>query len=417
MSNSTRSSKRHHVSRRGALRGALSLPFLAASGRSFAQTANETVKLGVLSDFSNIFSTAGGPGLVIAAKLAVEDFLKETPNARYKVDVIFADHQQKADVGAAVAKQWFEVDGVDAVIDVVNSAVAFAVVEETKRRNKVALIGGAGSARLTGDLCSPNTIHWTYDTYEVGNAVGTAMTEAGGKSWFFLTADYAFGKDLEAGTIAAVQKAGGKILGTLRHPLNTQDFSSFLLQAQSSGAEVVAFASGGGDLVTGLKQATEFGLPAKQKLAAINANVVDIKSVGLDAAQGILLAEPFYWDLNDSTRAWTKRFTANYKASYPTLHHAGAYASVLHYLRALQAIGTREGDKIVQQMKKMPTRDGVFSDGYIRPDGRVIHDVYVFKVKSPSESKGDWDFYSQQRTIRGDDAFRPLAAGGCPLVK
>lgn len=407
----------HMIARRRLLAGLITVPAVASAPRVFAQGAVPVYKLGILSDFSNIFSTSGGLGLVEGTKLAVADFMKEAPNAPFKVEVIYADHQQKADVGAAIAKQWFERDGVDAVIDVVNSAVAFAVIEETKRNNKTALIGGAGSVRLTGDLCSPNTIHWTYDTYEVGNAVGSAITKAGGKTWFFLTADYAFGKDLEAGTAGAVERAGGKVIGSVRHPLNTQDFSSFLLQAQRSGADVIGFANAGGDLVTSVKQAHEYGLAPKQRLAGINANIVDVKSLGLDVAAGLTLAEPFYWDLNDSTRSWTKRFMATYKTSYPTLHHAGAYAATLHYLRAALVTKTRDGDRIVSQMKAMPTHDGVFSDGLVRADGRVIHDVHVFKVKSPAEAKGEWDLYTLQNTIAGEAAFRPIAEGHCPLVK
>jgi branched-chain amino acid transport system substrate-binding protein len=416
MTKATAGSSRH-IDRRTMLAGLGSLAFLAAPSVSFGESATRIIRLGILSDFSNVFSTSGGMGLVEGVKLAVSDFEAEAPDAGFKVEVIYADHQQKADVGAAIAKQWYERDGVDAVIDVVNSAVAFAVIEETRKHNKVALISGAGSARLTGDLCTPNTIHWTYDTYEVGNAIGTAVTAAGGKSWFFITADYAFGKDLEAGTTAAVTKAGGKVIGSVRHPINTQDFSSFLLQAHSSGADVVGFANAGGDLVTSLKQAHEFGMQAKQRLAAINANIVDIKSVGLAEAQGILLAEPFYWDINDNTRAWTRRFIQRYKTSYPTLHHAGSYASTLHYLRAAQKAGTNDGDKIVAAMKSFPTRDGVFSDGYVRQDGRVIHDIYVMAAKRPSEAKGDWDLFTLQKTIPGDAAFRPLTDGNCPLVR
>ncbi len=396
--------------------GAAALTLLAGAP-ALADGVTGTVKLGILSDFSNIYSTSGGLGLVAGAKLAVEDFMKENPNPGFDVQVIYADHQNKADVGAAIAKQWYEQEGVDAIFDVTNSAVAFAVMDETQKHNKVVVLGAAGSAQITGAKCTPNSVHWTYDTYEVGTAVGTAITKAGGNSWYFIAADYAFGHDLEASTSAAVTKAGGTVLGEVKAPVNTQDFSSFLLQAQQSGAKVVGFANAGNDLVTALKQAHEFGLADKQTLAAINANIVDIKSLGLEAAQGTTLAEPFYWDLNDSTRAWTKRFEAVYTTSYPTLHHAGTYAAVLHYLRALKAAGTRDGDKVVAQMKKMPTHDGLFSDGYVRQDGRVIHDVYIFKVKSPAESKGDWDLYKQIGTIPGDQAFRPLNEGGCPLVK
>jgi branched-chain amino acid transport system substrate-binding protein len=416
-------SKRDHrnsfdlIDRRGVIRALALLPILPAISQASAQAATKTIRFGILSDFSNIYSTAGGLGLVAGAKLAVEDFLKESSDPGFKVEIVYADHQQKADVGAAIAKQWYEQDGVDAVVDVVNSAVAFAVVDETRKHNKVALIGGSGSVRLTGDLCTPNTIHWTYDTYEVGNAIGRTITEAGGKTWFFITADYAFGKDLQAATAKAVVKAGGDVIGEVRVSINQQDMSSFLLQAQASGADVVGFADAGADLVTALKQAREFGLAPTQRLAAINANIVDIESVGLEAAQGSIVAEPFYWDMNDSTRAWTKRFEALYSRSYPTLHHAGAYAMVLHYLRAAKVVGNTEGDKIVAQMKLMPTHDGLFSDGYIRKDGRVIHDIYVFKVKSPAQSKVKWDDYALEKIIPGEAAFRPLNEGGCPLIK
>jgi len=400
---------------RSLLMGAVGLTF--AEGASAADSAPaKTITLGVLSDFSNVFSTSGGKGLVVAAKLAADDFLKANPDANFNVDVIYADHQQKADVGAAVAKQWYEQRNVDAILDVVNSAVAFAVVEETRKHNKVALISGAGSAQLTGTLCTPNSIHWTYDTWEVGHVVGKTITERGGKSWFFITADYSFGKDLATSTAAAIKQAGGSVIGEVKHPIGSQDFSSFLLQAQSSGAQVVGFANAGGDLVTSVKQAHEFGVTPTQQIAAINANIVDIKSLGLEEAQGITLAEPFYWDLDDSTRDWTHRFEAAYSTSYPTLHHAGIYAAVTHYLKAVNAVATSDGDKVVAQMKKIPTKDGLFSDGYVRQDGRVIHDVYVFKVTSPTESKSPWDLYQLIETIPGDKAFRPLADGACPIV-
>jgi len=380
-----------------------------------AQPAPTTVKLGVLSDFSSVYSTSGGAGLVAATKLAIEDFGKE--NKTLKVEVIFADHQNKPDVGAGIARKWYDQEGVDAILDVTNSPVAFAVVDVTRKANRVALLSAPGSSRLTGEMCTPNTIHWTYDTYEVGSVVGRAVTEAGNKTWFFITADYAFGQDLEANTTAMVKKLGGTVVGNVRVPVNSSDFSSYLLKAQASNAQVIGLAVAGNDLVTAVKQASEFGLTPKQNLAAINANIVDVHGIGLDIAKGLQLAEPFYWDLTPSTRAFTKRFVAINPASYPSLHHAAMYASTLHYLRAFAVAKTRDGDKIVAQMKATPTHDGLFSDGIIRADGRKIHDVYLFQVKTPAESKAPWDYYKVLATVPGDKAFRPMDEGNCPMVR
>ncbi len=401
--------------RRGLLAVAAAMA-VTVTGVASAQEAN-TVKIGVLSDFSSVFSTAGGQGLVVAARLAVEDFMKENKQPGLKVEVIYADHQNKPDVGASVARKWYDQDGVDAILDVVNSPVAFAVVDVTRKANKVVIMSGPGSSRLTGDMCSANSVHWTYDTYEVGTVIGKALTEAGNKSWYFITADYAFGHDLEANTVATVKKLGGTVLGTVRVPVNSADMSSFLLQAQASNAQVLGLAVAGNDLVTAIKQAREFGLTPKIKLAAINANIVDVQSVGLDIAQGLVLAEPFYWDLNPATRAFTQRFVAAKTGSYPSLHHAAMYAATLQYLRAIAVVKSGDGAKVVAQMKSMPTHDGLFTDGKIRPDGRKIHDVYLFQVKTPVESKGAWDNYKLIATIPGDKAFRPLEEGNCPLLK
>ncbi|WP_322013902.1 ABC transporter substrate-binding protein [Paraburkholderia sp. J12] len=397
----------------------LPLTFVAlCHGTAQASETTKTVRIGVLSDFSSVYSTSGGSGLLAGVKLAIEDFNKENPHSGLKIEVVSADHQNKADIGGTIARQWFDRDNVDVVMDVTNSAVAFTVSNIARRANKVVIFSGAGSARLTGDLCSPNTVHWTYDTYEVGNAMGRAITQSGGKSWFFINADYAFGQELRKYAEAAVTRFGGTVVGGVSVPSNNPDFSSYLLQAQGSGAKVVAFALGGNDLVTAIKQAQEFGMSGQQTFAALNANIVDVRGIGLDVAQGILVAEPFYWDMNPVTRAWTKRFIAINPASYPTLHHAAMYAATLHYLRAVAALGDpADGRAVVAKMEQVPTHDGLFSDGMIRKDGRTIHDIYLFRVKSPSESKGPWDYYKLVSTIPGKDAFRPLNEGECPLVK
>jgi len=398
----------------GAL-AALALPLALFSGTAHAQGVTGTIKLGVLSDFSSVYSAAAGRGLVIATKMAGDDFLKENPGAGFKVEVVSADFGGKPDVGSAVARRWFDSEGVDAILDIPNSAIAFAVSDVTRQANKVLLLSGAGSTRLTGDLCSPNTVQWTYDSYAYANVAGRALTKGANDTWFFITADYAFGKDLQQQATAVITQANGKVLGSVLNPIGTPDFSASLVQAKNSGAKVIGLAVAGGDVVTVVKQAAEFDI--KQTIATINLGIAEVNGIGLETAQGLLLTEPFYWDLNDETRAWTKRFLANGAPSYPGLHHAGVYAATLHYLRAVAAAKTRDGAKVITQMKAMPTHDPLFGNGSVRVDGRVLHNMYLYQVKKPSESKYPWDFYKLLATVSGEQAFRPLGEGGCALAK
>jgi len=382
-----------------------------------AQTTN--VKIGVLSDMSSLYSDISGPGSIVAAKMAVQDF---DPAAHHmKVDIVSADHQNKPDVGSNIARHWYDVDHVDAIVDVPTSSVALAVSDVTREKNKVFLISGAASSDLTGPKCSPNSVHWTYDTWMLANGTGKALVKTGGDTWFFITADYAFGHTLQSDTTAAVEANGGKVLGSVNVPLNTPDFSSYLLQAQSSKAKIVALANAGGDTTNSIKQAHEFGLVAGgQKLAALLLFITDVHALGLDVAQGLQLTSTFYWDLNDGARAFSKRFAERMKNhAMPTMTQAGVYSSVLHYLKALDALGgnPHDGVKIVAKMKEMPTDDPVFGKGSIREDGRKIHPAYVFQVKTPAESKYPWDYYKLLATIPADEAFRPLAQSACPLVK
>ena len=386
------------------------------AGAASAQISDGMIKIGVMSDMSSLYADIGGPGSTLAAKMAVEDF--GAAKKGMKVEVVSADHQNKADVGSSVARQWYDVDKVDAIFDVPNSAVALAINQLTREKGKAFIDSGAASSDLTGKACSPNTIHWTYDTWMLANGTGTAIVKTGGDSWFFLTSDYAFGHALERDTEAAVLKNGGKVLGKVRHPLNTQDFSSFLLQAQSSKAKVIGLANAGGDTINSVKQAAEFGIvKGGQSLAGMLVFLSDVHGLGLDKAQGLVFTETFYWDLNDQTRAWAKRFAAANNGKYPTMVHAGVYAGVLHYLKAIEAIKTDDGTKVIEQMKKTPTDDPLFGKGTIRADGRKIHPAYLVEVKKPSESKGPYDYYKIRATIPADQAFRPLAEGGCPLVK
>jgi len=386
------------------------------AGAASAQISDGMIKIGVMSDMSSLYADIGGPGSTLAAKMAVEDFGAAAKGM--KVEVVSADHQNKADVGSSVARQWYDVDKVDAIFDVPNSAVALAINQLTREKGKAFIDSGAASSDLTGKACSPNTIHWTYDTWMLANGTGTAIVKTGGDSWFFLTSDYAFGHALERDTEAAVLKNGGKVLGKVRHPLNTQDFSSFLLQAQSSKAKVIGLANAGGDTINSVKQAAEFGIvKGGQSLAGMLVFLSDVHGLGLDKAQGLVFTETFYWDLNDQTRAWAKRFAAANNGKYPTMVHAGVYAGVLHYLKAIEAIKTDDGTKVIEQMKKTPTDDPLFGKGTIRADGRKIHPAYLVEVKKPSESKGPYDYYKIRATIPAEQAFRPLAEGGCPLVK
>jgi len=392
------------------------LAVLLACGTASAQQIN--VKIGVLTDMSSLYADATGPGSVAASKMAIADFTKTHPNV--KVELVSGDHQNKPDVGSQITNQWYDVDKVDMVIDVPNSGVALAVSQITATKNKVFVVSGAASSDLTGPKCNANTVHWTYDTWMLANGTGKAMVKTGGDTWFFLTADYAFGYALERDTAAVVEKNGGKVLGKVRHPLNTNDFSSFLLQAQASKAKVIGLANAGGDTINSIKQASEFGIvKGGQSLAGLLVFATDINALGLQTAQGLFLTETWYWDLNDASRAWTKRWHQERGATnkYPAMNHAGVYAGILHYLKAVAALkSAADGKAVVAQMKKMPTDDPLFGKGSVRADGRVIHPAYLFEVKKPEESKYPGDFYKTRATIPADEAFRPLKEGNCPLV-
>src|SRR3954452_15971042 len=387
------------------------LPFAAR-----ADFTGKAIKIGVLNDQSGLYADLAGQGSVIAAKMAVQEMggkVGDTP-----VEVIFADHQNKPDVGSSIARQWYDADGVDVIADVPHSATALAVAQVVKDKNKVFLASGPGSSDLTGKACSPNTVHWTYDTYALANTTGKAEVQAGGKTWFFLTADYAFGQALERDTTAVVKAAGGEVLGGVKHPLNTTDFSSFLLQAQASKAQVIGLANAGGDTINSIKAASEFGIvKGGQKLAGLLVFLTDIHSLGLQTAQGLLLSESFYWDRDDKTRAWSKRWQAERGGKMPTMVHAGVYASVLHYLKAVKALKSdADGKAVVDEMKKLEADDPLFGKGNIRADGRKIHPMYLYEVKKPAESKGPWDYYKLVKEVPGDQAFRPMDQGGCTLT-
>jgi branched-chain amino acid transport system substrate-binding protein len=379
--------------------------------------AQSTVKIGVLNDQSSLYADITGQGSVVATKMAIEDSGIEKRG--FKIDVLSADHQNKPDVGSSIARQWLDVDKVDVIVDVPTSSVALAVNDVVRQKNKVFLVSGAAASDLTGPACTPNTVHWTYDTWALANGTGKAIVKTGGDTWFFLTADYAFGHALERDTEAVVVANGGKILGKVRHPLNTSDFSSFLLQAQSSGAKIIGLANAGGDTTNSIKQAAEFGIVAGgQSLAGLLVFVSDVHSLGLKIAQGLILTEAFYWDRDDASRAFAKRFAPQFKGLMPTMVHAGVYAEVLHYLKAVEALkSTNDGAAVVAKMKEIPTDDPLFGKGQVRIDGRHIHPMYLFEVKKPDESKAPWDYYKVRATIPAEEAFRPLDKGGCPLVK
>ncbi|HEX6979964.1 MAG TPA: ABC transporter substrate-binding protein [Alphaproteobacteria bacterium] len=388
-----------------------------AAGTASAQITDNVVKIGVLNDQSSLYADLSGQGSVVAARLAVEDFGAEKKGI--KVEFISADHQNKPDVGSNIARQWIDVDKVDVIVDVPNSGVALAVNQVVREKNKVYLNSGAASSDLTGKACSPNTVHWTYDTWMLANGTGKAIVKTGGDTWFFLTSDYAFGHALERDTEAVVVKNGGKVVGKVRHPLNTADFSSFLLQAQSSKAKIIGLANAGGDTINSIKQAAEFGIvQGGQNLAGLLVFLTDVHALGLQTAQGLIFTETFYWDQNENTRAFAKRFAPQYKNMMPTMVHAGVYSAVLHYLKAVEALKSdADGAKVVAKMKEMPTDDPLFGKGTIRADGRKIHPAYLFEVKKPSESKGPWDYYKLRATIPANEAFRPLEESECPLVK
>jgi len=389
--------------------------FALGAGAASAQISDGVIKIGVLNDQSSLYADLTGPGSTLAARLAVEDF--GAAKKGMKVEVIAADHQNKPDVGSTIARTWYDTDKVDVIVDVPTSSVALAVNQITREKGKAFLVSGAATSDLTGKACSPNTIHWTYDTWMLANGTGSAIVKTGGDTWFFITADYAFGHALERDVEAVVLKNGGKVLGKVRAPLNTQDFSSFLLQAQASKAKVIGLANAGGDTTNSIKQAGEFGLTkGGQRLAGLLVFLTEIHGLGLERAQGLTFTETFYWDTNDATRAFTKRFAAANKNKYPTMIHAGVYSAVLHYLKAVEASKTDDGTKVIAQMKAMPTDDPLFGKGSIRADGRKIHPAYLYEVKKPSESKGAYDYYKVLATIPADQAFRPIEQGECPMV-
>jgi branched-chain amino acid transport system substrate-binding protein len=381
-----------------------------------AQISDNVVKIGILNDQSGTYADLAGPGSVVAARMAVEDF--GAAKKGMKVEILVADHQNKPDVGSTIARQWYDVDKVDAIFDVPTSSVVLAVNQVTKDKNKALIVSTGATSDLSGKACTPNSIHWTYDTWALANGTGSAIVKTGGDTWFFLTADYAFGHALERDTEAVVIKNGGKVLGKVRHPFPSADFSSFLLQAQTSKAKIIGLANAGADTTNAIKQGAEFGITrGGQQFAGLLVFLTDVHALGLDKAQGLLLTEAFYWDLNPQTRAWSQRFAALHKGAMPTMAQAGVYSSVLHYLKAVEALKSDDGPKVIAKMKEMPSDDPVFGKGRVRQDGRHIHDMYLFEVKKPSESKGPWDYYKVRATIPAEQAFRPEKEGGCPLVK
>jgi branched-chain amino acid transport system substrate-binding protein len=392
---------------------------LSLASAGLAQAQDKTVKIGALSDQSGLYADLGGPGSTLAAQMAVED--SGLTAKGWKIDIISGDHQNKPDVGTAIARQWFDVDKVDVIVDVPNSGVALAVNNVVKEKNGVYINSGAATSDLTNAQCSPNTVHWTYDTYMLAHTTGQALVKAGGDTWFFLTADYAFGAALERDTTAVILANGGKVVGGVKHPLNTSDFSSFLLQAQSSKAKIIGLANAGGDTTNSIKQAAEFGIvKGGQKLAALLLFITDVKAIGLETAQGLNFTETFYWDLNDQTRAFSKKFSARMKnGAVPTMVQAGVYSGLLHYFKALEALGgnPHDGIKVVDKMKSIPTDDELFGKGEIQPNGRTIHSAYLFEVKKPSESKAPWDFYKLIGTVPRDQAFTPLSESKCAFLK
>lgn len=401
------------------MRKTLGLAALAAALVCSAANAQQiNVKVGVLTDMASLYADDTGIGSVIAAKLAAEDFMKDHPNV--KVEVVNADHQNKADIGVQIANKWIDAENVDMIADVPNSGVALAIAQVVTQKNKVFVASGPASSDLTGPKCTPNTVHWTYDTWMLANGTGKAIVKNGGDTWFFLTSDYAFGHALERDTSAVVVANGGKVLGAVRHPINTNDFSSFLLQAQASKAKIIGLANAGGDTINAIKQGAEFGIVAGgQKFAGLLVFAPDVAALGLKTAQGLTFTETFYWDLNDGTRAWTKRWDKerNSAGKLPSMNMAGVYAGTLHYLKAVAAVGSAaDGKAVVEQMKKTPTDDPLFGKGTVRVDGRVLHPAYLFEVKKPEESKYPGDLYHLRTTIPAEEAFRPLNEGKCPMV-
>jgi branched-chain amino acid transport system substrate-binding protein len=397
----------------------LALPVLVAlfgAGHAEAQVPNNLLKVGVLTDMSGPFAQQAGQGSVVAAQMAAEDFAKEAGGL--KVEIVSADHQNKPDIGSSLARGWLDQQSVTAIVDLPNSGVGLAISNLLNERNRVTMASATATSDMTGKFCKNTTVQWNLDTWALGNATGRAVTEAGGKSWYFISFDYALGQALEKDTTDAVKKLGGQVLGSVRHPLGTSDFSSYLLQAQASGANVIGLGDTGTDAINAIKQMGEFGILQKgMYLAALFLQITDVEAIGLQQAQGTILSEPFYWNLNDKTRAWSKRFAERMNGRMPTINHAGAYSATLAYLRAAKAANTIEGDKVVAEMRKQPIDDALFGQTTIRVDGRAVHEMYVFKVKAPAQSTDKYDLYELIRTIPATEAFRPLNEGGCPLVK
>jgi branched-chain amino acid transport system substrate-binding protein len=386
-----------------------------SGGMANAQISDDVVKIGVLTGMSSLYADATGKGSLAAVQMAVADYGSKVKGK--PVEVVFADHQNKPDIGVAIARNWYDNEKVDAIFDVPTSSVALPISALTREKNRININSGGGSSDITGAACSPNTVHWTYDTYALSNVAGRAMVKRGEDTWFFITADYAFGMALERDAANVVKESGGKVLGDVRHPLNSSDFSSFLLQAQASRAKVIGLANAGGDASNALKQASEFGITrGGQKLIALLMQITDVHALGAKEMQGLIATDAFYWDMNDETRAFSKRF--NEKVGHmPTMIQAGLYSATMHYLKAIEAIGSDEAPKVMAQMRATPINDFFARNGKIRIDGRMVHDMYLFEVKKPEESKGEWDLYKLIATVPGEDAFRPLDKGGCPLVK
>ncbi len=393
----------------------LSLTALTA-GRANAQISDGVVKIGVLNDESGIYATLAGPGSRVAALMAVEDFGAAAKGL--KVEMVFADHQNKPDVGARIARDWYDAEKVDVIVDVPTSTVALAVSQLTREKGKAFLVSGAATSELTGKACSPNTIHWTYDNWALANSTGKALVKSGGNTWFFLTADDTFGHNLEREVEAVVLENGGRVLGKARHPRSTSDFSAFLLQAQTSQARIIGLANAGVDTTNAIEQGTRLGIVRHgQNFAGLLVFLTDVHRLGLNKAQGLILAESFYWDQDEQTRAWSARFAQRHWGAMPTMAQAGVYSAVLHYLKAVDALKGDDGTAVIAKMKELPTDDPLFKKGTIRQDGRKIHPMYLFEVKKPSESRGPWDFYKLRATIPAAEAFRPMDQGDCPLVK
>ena len=389
---------------------------LGSAAHAHAEISDKVVRIGVLTDMSSVFADVSGPGSVEAAKMAIEKLGGKI--AGVPVELVFADHQNKADVGSAIARRWFDTDGVDVIADLPNSAVALAVAEIARERGKALLISGAAASDLTGPRCSATTVHWTYDTWALANSSANAVIADGGKQWFFITADYAFGHAMQRDVSALVAANGGQVMGAVRHPLNTSDFSSFLLQAQSSKAQILGLANAGADTANTIKQAAEFGITrAGQKLVGLLITIPDIHAIGLQAAEGLLFTGAFYWNQNAETRSFAEALAKRNRGIHPDMIQAGVYASILHYAKAVEQTESDHGKTVVDAMKAIPTDDPLFGKGTIRADGRKMHPIYLFRVKAPSQSKEPWDYYDVLQTIAPEKAFRPISAGDCPLVK